>query len=242
MRFKFQSRAMVLCVVLSLTAAAQAAPVGATEAAAVPDLDARITYDSRVATNDGVTKTGHFQERFIRRAGHVWAERVFPYGIPPQDPHAAVNALGQHGEFDASSASRHITLAPDGQLQLDCVTPQRSMVVHIPPGNFNLVGFADTWESSRALIEPAGLKAMKKTGRASPVPGAEWHEQTQGERFVRVLWSPRQHMALRIESGTRDGREWRRTEVQLEPLTPAARLPWIGLDQLPQRDYEDFSD
>lgn len=234
MRSIVQSCAATVVAVLAWCAVANAAPV--------PDLDAHIFYDTRIAGSDGVTKTSHFEERFLRRAGHVWAERVFPDGIPLKDPHAAVNALGQHEDFDATSASRHITLGPKGELQLDCVTPQRSMVVRIPPSNFNLVGFADTWESSRALIEPAGLKTMKKTGRASPVAGGEWYEQTQGERFVRVLWSPRQQIALRIESGTRNGREWRSTRVQIEPPTPPAKLPWIGLDQLPERDYEDFSD
>ncbi len=211
--------------------------------AAAPDLDALISYDTRIVGNDGLTKTSHFQEHLIRRAEQIWAERLLPKGVQAPDPNSSVNALGQREDFDYGSASRYISLNAKHELVLDCIDPARVMVVHIPANSFNLVGFADTWESSGALVEPKGLAAMQKTSRHSPVADAVWYQEIKGLRYVRILWSPKLHIALRIESGTSDGFESRTTTVQPQKtLTAAAKLPWLGLDKLIQHDYEDFSD
>lgn len=223
-----------------LAASLMALPMLAT---AAPDLDAVITYETRLTDQNGLTKTSHYQERFLRRPGTVWAERVLPTGAKPvRNPNSAVNALGQHDDIDYGAASRYMTLDAKQQMQLACIDVPHTMVVQVPKNNWELVGFADNWASANALVEPAGLASMKKTARASPVKGAEWHEETQGDRYVRILWSPTLQMALAIESGTADGREWRSTRVKPMPLTPAAQLPWLGLARLEQHSYEDFLD
>lgn len=208
-----------------------------------PDLDAVISYDTRITDRSGVTKTTHFQERFVRRADRIWAQRLLPAGVSTApDPHAAMNALAQHEDMDYGSASRYLSLNDKGEMELSCIDAANTMQVHIPRNNWNLVGFADTWTSAASLIEPTGLAEMKKTARRSEVKGAVWYEQIQDGKFVRVLWSPALQVAMRIESGTDNGLEWRSTRLQPRPLTPASKLPWLLLDKLIQHDYEDFSD
>ncbi|AOK28071.1 hypothetical protein AQ611_00140 [Burkholderia singularis] len=64
-------------------AALAAAPV----LAAAPDLDAVLLHESRAISADGVTRTVVYRERMVRRAGHVWVERVRFAGAARADEH-----------------------------------------------------------------------------------------------------------------------------------------------------------
>lgn len=72
----------------SLAGAAPSAPAAPTPVAPMPtapDLDLRITYYSRVLTPEGVTRESRYDEKMLRRPGHVWVERVL---APATDAHA----------------------------------------------------------------------------------------------------------------------------------------------------------
>ena len=52
------------------------ATAGAPAAAAPPDLDAGITYESHQALASGVVRDERWQERLVRRGDTVWTERI----------------------------------------------------------------------------------------------------------------------------------------------------------------------
>ena len=224
-----------------LVAAVVALPLRAGAAQKLPDLDAVLSYQSSSISRNGVTKEMRFQEKMIRRDGHLWTAPVpgkIALGYEDETPaeHAA------HEHFDFESAARHLSHDAEGKLQLDYVDAARSTVVRVPPGEYEATGFTSSWASAASLIEPGSISAMQRLKRTSPVAGAIWYEQQQGRRFSRVLWSPTLQIALKIESGNVDGSAYRATTVRLLPATAAQKLPWLGLARLKQKEYDDFMD
>ena len=210
-------------------------------AAPVPDVDAMLSYESRTATRSGIVKDTRFQERLIRRDGHIWTERVLPKSVYTEHDLETPAEHAAHEHFDFDSASRLLTRDAAGKLQLDYVDPARTTVVRVPPGEYEATGFGSTWTSAASLIEPASIAAMTKLNKPAPV-GATWYEESKGTHYNRVLWSQAKQIALKIESGTRDRSVYRSTTVKLLPLTPTASLPWVNLVKLIQHEYDDFMD
>ncbi len=221
-----------------LAALAWSAPSGA----AVPDIDVLLSYQSHAVSRNGITKESRFQERLIRREGHIWTERVLPQSIYKKHDLETAAEHAAHEHFDFESAARLLTRDANGKMQLDYVDTARTTVVRVPPTEYGATGFGSSWTSAASLVEPAAIAAMKKLPKASPVAGASWYEESKGRHYNRVLWSDKLQIALEIESGTRDGAVLRRTTVKLQPPTPAARLPWLGLAKLQQKEYDDFMD
>ena len=82
-----KSSLIAVLLAAGFAASAQAAPPPPAPA----DLDLGITYYSRVLTPEGVTRESRYEEKMLRRPGHVWVERVL---APSTDAHAGHN----HGE------------------------------------------------------------------------------------------------------------------------------------------------
>lgn len=211
-------------------------------AAAVPDIDAVLSYQSHAVSRNGITKESRFQERLIRREGYIWTERVLPQSVYKEHDLETPTEHAAHEHFDFDSAARLLTRDSNGKLQLDYVDVARTTVVRVPPGEYEATGFGSTWASAASLVEPRAIASMKKLDKASPVAGASWHEESKGQHYNRVLWSDKLQIALQIESGTRDGAVLRRTTIKLLPLTANARLPWLGMSKLQQKEYDDFMD
>lgn len=208
--------------------------------AGLPPLDARLHYEGVEITGAGLTKRVSYDERLVRREGHVWSERI----LPPELAGAPSSKVSSeiHAEFDIEGASRHVSRDAQGRLKVEFVPRDRDLVVTVSPAEYEAVAFVSSYEAAGALIDPAAVAKLPRLDRRSPVAGAEWRGEQRGDRYLRVLWSPSRQIALALETGNRQGTSRARTTVTLQPATPDARLPWVGLDRLPQKDYADFSD
>lgn len=223
----------------SLVTHAQAAP-------AAPDLDLRITYYSRVLTPEGVTRESRYDEKMLRRPGHVWVERVL---APATDAHAghdhdakapAVRKVAhEHKHFNPVLIPRHVMLEKDS-VRVEYIDAHDKVVVAIPKAEFENVNFDGSWENSYYLLDPKQVAAMPLSKQASKVPGARWREVQKNGNFQRVLWDDQKQIPLMIESGDLANTFYRRVDVKLEPLSRA--LPWNKVQGYAQREYSDYLD
>ena len=213
-------------------ALAHAGPV----VAAAPDLDAVVCVETRRLLPSGVTRVERWRERLVRRGTTVWTERIVPFGTVA---HAEPSGHG-HRHFDADAAARLLRVDANGQTQLRFVDTARRLVVAVPASEWGAVGFDGRHDAAAHLVPPALVERMALERVAES--GSRWHRQQAGGWTHRVLWSPRQQIALRIDSASDDGRA--RRSVQVEPAAPTlpSQLPWRAIDSYAQRDYDDFMD
>ncbi|MTW05339.1 hypothetical protein GM668_24980 [Duganella ginsengisoli] len=220
-------RALLLPAILGAVVA-QAAPAAA-------DLDFGVSYYTKVVTDEGVTRESRYEEKWQRRAGHVWVERV----LPAQVAHEKATP-GQHKHFNPVRLARHVMLE-GGKVKLEYIDQQARERVAVPPGEYDNVSFNGAWDANFYLVSPKSVAEMPLSSRASNVQGARWREREKNGRFQRVLWDEQRQVALVIEAGDRAGQEFQRIEVQ--PLAKAnAVLPWTRLAGFSQREYADFLD
>ncbi|TFW32915.1 hypothetical protein [Massilia horti] len=217
-------KSLLLCASLAC-ASAQAAP-------AAPDLDLGISYYTRVVTDEGVTREIRYEERMVRRAGHVWLERVLPQ-------RASLEERG-HKHFNPVRLARHVMLE-NGKLKLEYVDVHGRERVAIPPSEFENVDFNGSWDRSFYLAPPKLIAGMPLSSRPSNMPGARWREREKNGRFERVLWDDVRQVALIIEAGDRAGHEFQRVEARLL-ARPATAAPWTKLAGFSQKEYADFLD
>jgi len=216
-------------VLLALAIAIPAAQAAAT----APALDLALAYYSKVVTPEGVTREARYQERMLRRPGHVWSTRVLPAGVPAP-------AHAGHAEFNPVLLARHVQLA-QGKPQLEFVDQRGRELVAIPPSEYANVSFDGSWDNAWFLLDPKRVQALPVSGRPSAVPGAQWREREKDGLFERVLWDGQRQLALVIESGDRAGTVYRRVEVAVLP-TLESRLPWQQLQGYARKEYADFLD
>ena len=200
-------------------------------AGAAPSLDLAIAYYSKVRTPEGVTREARYEERMLRRPGHVWVARSLP---------AAAQARHGHAEFNPALLARHV-VNDGGKVRVEYVDRQAREVVAIPPSEYANVSFDGSWETAWFLLDPKQVMTLPASNRPSPVAGARWRERAQGGNVERVLWDEKRQLALVIESGDRAGTVLRRIEVTVLPGL-ADRLPWLALQGFAQKEYADFLD
>jgi hypothetical protein len=158
--------------------------------AAAPDLDLTVAYFSKTVTPDGVTRESRYEEKMMRRPGHVWSARVLP-------AHAAAQEEVHHHGFNHIVLPRHVTL--DGNTpRVEYIDAKARAVVAIPSSEFDNVNFDGSWERAFYLLDPRLLGTMPVTTRATSVPGARWREREEGGVFQRVLWDERRQIPLVI--------------------------------------------
>ncbi len=212
---------------------ALAACCGVAQAAPSPSLDLDVAYYSRVLTPEGVTREARYQERMLRRPGHVWVGRTLPAGAPPA-PH------GGHAEFNPVLLGRHVVLE-QGQLRLEYVDRAARQLIAIAPTDYANVSFDGSWDKAWFLLDPKQVLALPLSARPSAVAGARWREREKDGQFERVLWDERRQLPLVFESGDKAGTVLRRVEVAVLPGL-AASVPWQALAGFSHKEYADFLD
>ncbi|MFL6658765.1 MAG: hypothetical protein ACJ8GW_11870 [Massilia sp.] len=208
--------------------------MSAAQAAPAPSLDLALAYYSKVVTPEGVTREARYQERMLRRPGHVWSGRVLP-ALP-----AVAAAPGTHAEFNPVMLPRHVVME-HGKVRLEYVDQRQRELVAIPAAEYGNVSFDGSWENAWYLLDPKRVQALPVTSRVSPVAGAQWREREKDGVYERVLWDDKRQVALRLESGDLAGTVVKRIDVTvLEGLS--AKLPWQQLSGYTHKEYADFLD
>jgi hypothetical protein len=235
-----------LITAICLAGSAQAA---SPSTAPAPDLDLSISYYSKVLTPEGVTREARYEDKMVRRPGHVWVARVLPRAAAHQDAahDGAQDGDGkpasktpQHKQFNYVVMPRHVTLE-DNKLRVEYIAAHDKEIVAVPVSEYDNVNFDGSWANTYYLLDPQQVKAMPLSAKPSPVPGARWREREKNGMFQRVLWDERKQIPLVIESGDKASTFYRRVEVKLQAgLT--GNLPWQNLKGYAQKEYADFLD
>lgn len=209
-------------------------------AAPAPDLDLGIAYYSRVLTPEGVTREARYEEKMLRRPGHVWVERVLPQSAATRKNVSLKVEQHEHKEFNPVVIPRHVMLEKN-KLRLEYIDAHDKHIIAIPPTEYENVNFDGSWDNSFYLLNPALVAAMPLSKQASAVAGARWHETEKNGVYQRVLWDEQRQIALIIESGDRANTFYRRVDVK--PQASLSRdLPWTRVKGYGLKEYADFLD
>ena len=250
---------MLLCGMATaaqpLLACAQAVQKTVASAAAQgPDLDLVVAYYSRVLTPEGVLRESRYEEKMLRRPGHVWVARVLPKltseshadakttqnEVPRQS--AAVPAADEHAHrhFNHVVLARHVTRDGD-RIRVEFVDAHDRTVIAIAPAEYENVDFDGSWANAFYLVDPQGVALLPLSRRVSPIAGARWHEREKNGLFQRVLWDDKRMIPLIVETGDRTGNAFRRIEIKPQAGL-SKELPWLNLKNYAQKEYADFLD
>ncbi|MGY3860925.1 hypothetical protein ACW5WN_04850 [Aeromonas lacus] len=204
----------------------------------VPDLAARIRYQERVTSSDGISKESQWQEKWLRVGDQVWSQRLIPLPLA-RAYHATHDATPGHKHFTHQMAARWITLDQQGMLQLRYADSWHNQLVEVPEEEYGHVAFKPDWPRIRHLINPALLQEMTPLDESAPEQ-ARWYEKREGNQRTRILWSSRWQLPLVVESASLDGYRSYRMEVTLKTLPK--NLPWQQLEGYQTLDLRDFFD
>ncbi|MFM4900750.1 hypothetical protein [Aeromonas hydrophila] len=204
----------------------------------VPDLAARIRYQDRVTSSDGISKESQWQEKWLRVGDQVWSQRLIPLPLA-RAYHATHDATPGHKHFTHQMAARWVTRDQQGMLQLRYADNWHNQLVEVPEEEYGQVAFKPDWPRIRHLINPTLLQEMTPLDEAAPEQ-ARWYEKREGKQRTRILWSSRWQLPLVVESASLDGYRSYRMEVTLKPLPKS--LPWQQLDGYQTLDLRDFFD
>ncbi|CAJ1821039.1 hypothetical protein NUK36_10840 [Aeromonas hydrophila] len=204
----------------------------------VPDLAARIRYQDRVTSSDGISKESQWQEKWLRVGDQVWSQRLIPLPLA-RAYHATHDATPGHKHFTHQMAARWVTRDQQGMLQLRYADNWHNQLVEVPEEEYGQVAFKPDWPRIRHLINPALLQEMTPLDEAAPEQ-ARWYEKREGNQRTRILWSNRWQLPLVVESASLDGYRSYRMEVTLKPLPKS--LPWQQLEGYQTLDLRDFFD
>ena len=203
-----------------------------------PDLAARIRYQDRITSSDGIARENHWQEKWIRVGNQVWSQRLIPLPLA-RAYHARHDATPGHKHFTHQMAARWVSRSDEGELQLRYADAWHNQLVEVPPEEYGQVAFTADWARLRHLVDPALLQGMTALDEAAPEQ-ARWYEKREGKQRTRILWSSQWQLPLVVESASLDGYRSYRMEVTLKPLPK--QLPWQQLDSYQTLDLRDFFD
>lgn len=203
-----------------------------------PDLAARIRYQDRVTSSDGISKESQWQEKWLRVGDQVWSQRLIPLPLA-RAYHAAHDATPGHKHFTHQMAARWVTHNQQDELQLRYADNWHNQLVEVPEEEYGQVAFKPDWPRIRHLINPALLQEMTPLDEPAPEQ-ARWYEKREGKQRTRILWSSRWQLPLVVELASLDGYRSYRMEVTLKSLPKS--LPWQQLDGYQTLDLRDFFD
>ncbi|WP_323063467.1 hypothetical protein [Aeromonas jandaei] len=226
---------MRLLLPLWLLASSLSFPLLADE---VPDLAARIRYQDRVTSSDGISKESQWQEKWLRVGDQVWSQRLIPLPLA-RAYHATHDATPGHKHFTHQMAARWVTRDQQGMLQLRYADSWHNQLVEVPEEEYGQVAFKPDWPRIRHLINPALLQEMTPLDETAPEQ-AHWYEKREGNQRTRILWSSRWQLPLVVESASLDGYRSYRMEVTLKTLPK--NFPWQQLEGYQTLDLRDFFD
>ncbi|MFQ2320887.1 hypothetical protein AAW02_14105 [Aeromonas dhakensis] len=204
----------------------------------VPDLAARIRYQDRVTSSDGISKESQWQEKWLRVGDQVWSQRLIPLPLA-RAYHAAHDATPGHKHFTHQMAARWVTRNQQDELQLRYADNWHNQLVEVPEEEYGQVAFKPDWPRIRHLINPSLLQEMTPLDEPAPEQ-ARWYEKREGKQRTRILWSSRWQLPLVVESASLDGYRSYRMEVTLKSLPKT--LPWQQLEGYQTLDLRDFFD
>ncbi|MFH7524561.1 hypothetical protein AB2J22_05655 [Aeromonas sp. A5] len=207
-------------------------------AADIPDLAARIHYQERVTSNDGIARQSEWRENWLRVGNQVWSQRLIPLPLA-RAYHAAHDANPGHKHFTHQMAARWVTRTKMGELELRYADGWHKQLVEVPVEEYGQVAFKPDWARIRHLVDPALLQTMTPLEDAAPGQ-ARWYEKREGRQRTRILWSSQWQIPLVVESASLDGYRSYRMEVTLRRLP--SQYPWRQLADHEVRDLRDFFD
>ena len=105
-----------------------------------PDLAARIRYQDRITSSDGIARANHWQEKWIRVGNQVWSQRLIPLPLA-RAYHASHDATPGHKHFTHQMAARWVTLDDGGDLQLRYADAWHNQLVEVPSEEYGQVAF-----------------------------------------------------------------------------------------------------
>jgi len=233
--WKRMARGVALAGVLAVTAAGV---VTRAEAAPLPDVDALVSFETRHVLASGVTRVDTWRERLVRRDAQVWVERVLPpQGAAHHDDDDAHAGHVGHQHFNAETAARWLTRAPDGQMTVRFVDRGHRAIVSVPRAEYGSVNFDGSYDAAASIV-PADVARRMKAGAAQG--DARWLTDRRDGWSHRVLWSESRQLALRVESRSDDGTVSRIVDVRTQPGGSAA--PWTQLGGYEHKRYDDYMD
>jgi hypothetical protein len=205
--------------------------------AADPDLDLLVEHDLTEIGADGVTRNVHFQERFHRRDGMIWIERVIPAGAHEAGAHSSADH--EHKHMDLAAAARWITLEGGTLPRVRLVNGVDRVVVEVPAAEYGEIGFDGSWESAWHLLDPRQLQSMRPAPGQAPA-GTRWYQAAAGQQTVRVLWDEKARIPRRIESSNAAGTS--RKRMTASDVAAPRSAPWKTLAGYQQKEYSDYLD
>ena len=220
---------------------AGAALLTAQSLAAAPPVSAVLAHEITEQGTDGVTRTTRFQERFIREGEQLWIERVLPAWAQDEGTARKVRLEQDHNELDVHTAPRYVHATSAGGARLLLVDPKRRATFSAGPEDYAHLGFSGRWTAESHLIDPAALRTMKVSVRATQIAGARWFETKTVSDYTRILWSETLQFPLAIETGALDGRYQSRTTVRLD-TGKNPRRPWTQVKDYAAREISDLGD
>ena len=212
----------------------------AQQAEAAPALTAILTHDNVEHGADGITRSTHYQERFIRNENRVWIERVLPAPSTRSASSQKVHLHAAHDELNIQLAPRLIGVTDQGAAQLTLVDEEQHVIYAVGAEDYERTGFSGRWLAEQSLIDPASLRRMRKLSRPAPA-GATWYTQETPGEYTRILWNERLKFPLVIETGSHNGHISNRTSVKLSAVGNTPR-PWRDLGEYRQRELSDLGD
>lgn len=205
------------------------------------DLAAILTHESHELTAEGVSKDVRYQERFIRKNGHVWAERIVPESVSAEsEKHEAKD--GHKHDFNFNIAAKHIIKDANGIPSISFVNRHDKLIIAVGKEEYQTIGFDGSWESAYYLVSPALVRKLSLSGMPSPAANARWYEKNGKDDFFRVLWAEDMELPLVIESGTKNGVRHSKVTAKIVPLPQTGALPWVNLQNFEHKDYNDLLD
>lgn len=206
------------------------------EKLAAPDLDLSIKYFNHELTPDGVLHENSYEEKMLRREGHVWTQRILPKSAASDTTHTN----HEHKEFNYIVLPRHITF--DGNIiSVKFINTHDRQVIDIAPTEYENVNFDGSWRNAFYLVDPQRVAAMPLSQRTSKVATARWHEVEKNGLFQRVLWDEKLSIPRVIETGNLDNTFFHR--IQVSPNSKLTKeLPWRIPQGYSQKEYSDFLD
>lgn len=246
---KLISRASLGSIMLAVSLSSAASFAQTQTQTVAPDLDLQISYYSKVLTAEGVSREARYQDKMLRRSGHVWLERIVPQTMLKASHATEIKKvshnhqnekLTEHKHFNPVLIPRHVQLE-NGKARIEFIDKAEKMTVSVPSSEFNNVNFDGSWENSYYLIDPQLLKSMKQSAKASNVEGAVWYEREKNGIFQKVLWHTQKQIPLIVESGDRAGTFYQSVEVKIAANTQT-QLPWTNLKGYTHKEYADFLD
>jgi len=204
---------------------------------AAPDVDLTIKYFTRELSSEGVLRENSYEEKMIRRSGHVWSYRVLPGRVAESD---TKHPNHEHKDFNYIVLPRHVKF--DGnKVSVEFINAHDRQVINIVPTEYENVNFDGSWPNTYYMIDPNSVAAMPVSQRPASVANSRWHEVKKNGLFQRVLWDEKLLTPLLMETG-----DQKNTFFQRITVTPNAGLtkdlPWNHLQGYAQKEYSDFLD